>query len=260
MTSSYVLTSRQPGSEAPHGAAEWEAHLALLGRFSMEIRSRKVVLSPSVQRLLALLALHPEGATRALVASTFWPDLPVRRAGASLRSTLWRLTRSSGRNRLVDADDDCLALAPTVCVDLHLAERHAAALVSSHASGPAPLPAPAELSEDLLPDWTEDWLMVAREHFRQTRLHALEAVARRLRDGGELAAAMECAMTAVEAEPLRESAHRHVVDVHLAEGNVAEALRHYEFFRRMIRSQLGLGPSSGFRRLVAPYLGRPLDP
>ncbi|SEQ85531.1 hypothetical protein SAMN05216481_11782 [Streptomyces radiopugnans] len=40
----------------------------------------------------------------------------------------------------------------------------------------------------------------------------------------------------------------------------AEAPRHYGFFRRMIRSQLGLGPSSGFRRLVAPYLSRPPGP
>ncbi|WP_344327340.1 AfsR/SARP family transcriptional regulator [Streptomyces macrosporus] len=256
MTSSFVLTSRQPHPEA----AEWEARLALLGRFHLEIRSRRVAIGPSVQRLLALLALHSEGVTRPSVASTLWPDLPVRRAGASLRSTLWRLSRSSGEDRLVDADDSCLALAPTVGVDLHLAERHAASLVSSQEPGPVPLPVLAELDEDLLPDWTEDWLLVAREHFRQTRLHALEAVSRRLRDGGRLAAAMETAMMAVEAEPLRESAHRHVVDVHLAEGNVAEALRHYEFFRRMLRNELGLGPSSGFRRLVAPYLSRPLDP
>ncbi|CAL9337287.1 hypothetical protein SUDANB106_00195 [Streptomyces sp. enrichment culture] len=40
----------------------------------------------------------------------------------------------------------------------------------------------------------------------------------------------------------------------------AEVLRHYGFFRRMVRSRLGLGPSSGFRRPVAPYLGRPPDP
>lgn len=255
MTSSFVLTARQLLPET----SEWEAHLALLGRFRVEIRSRRVVLSPSVQRLLALLALHPEGATRSFTASTLWSDLPVRRAGASLRSTLWRLSRSSGPSRLVDAGESCLALSPTVGVDLYLAERHAASFFSSHDSGRVPLPIPAELSEDLLPDWTEDWLLVAREHFRQTRLHALEAASRRLRDDGRLAAAMESAMMAVEAEPLRESAHRHVVDVHLAEGNVAEALRHYEFFRQMIRSELGLGPSSGFRRLVAPYLSRPLD-
>lgn len=256
MTSSFVLTSRQLHPET----SEWEAHLALLGRFHMEVRSRRVVLSPSVQRLLALLALHPEGVTRPFTASTLWPDLPVRRAGASLRSTLWRLSRSSGPSRLIDAGDSCLALAPTVGVDLHRAERHAVSLGASQDSGPVPLSVLAELSEDLLPDWTEDWLLVAREHFRQTRLHALEAVSRRLRDGGRLAAAMETAMMAVEAEPLRESAHRHVVGVHLAEGNVAEALRHYEFFRRMIRDELGLGPSSGFRRIVAPYLSRPLDP
>ncbi|MTE17770.1 transcriptional regulator [Streptomyces sp. TRM43335] len=255
MTSSFVLTSRQLRPET----VEWEAHLALLGRFRLEVRSRRMALSPAVQRLLALLALHHEGVTRSSAASTLWPDLPVQRAGASLRSTLWRLSRSSGPHRLVDIGGSCLALAPTVGVDLHTAERHAASLVSSRDIEPVPRQVLVGLGEDLLPDWTEGWLLVAREHFRQTRLHALEAVSHRLRDGGRLAAAMESAMMAVEAEPLRESAHRSVVDIHLAEGNVAEALRHYEIFRRMIRSELGLGPSAGFRRLMAPYLSRPLD-
>jgi DNA-binding SARP family transcriptional activator len=66
-------------------------------------------------------------------------------------------------------------------------------------------------------------------------------------------------MTAVEAEPLRESAHREVTAVHLAEGNTAEALRHFESYRERLRNELGLSPSTGFRRMLAPYLGRPMD-
>ncbi|MFK4123071.1 BTAD domain-containing putative transcriptional regulator [Streptomyces longwoodensis] len=79
--------------------------------------------------------------------------------------------------------------------------------------------------------------MDAREHFHQTRLHALEAISRRYRRAGRMCEALVYAMTAVEAEPLRESAHREVTAVHLGEGNVA--------------------PSP--RRLLAPCLGRPAD-
>ena len=64
-----------------------------------------------------------------------------------------------------------------------------------------------------------------------------------------------CAIRALE--PLRESAHRTVVCVHLAEGNVAEALRAYENFRTLLAHELGVRPSDHMRRLVAQYAGSP---
>jgi hypothetical protein len=36
------------------------------------------------------------------------------------------------------------------------------------------------LSVDLLPDWTEDWVLMERERYHQLRLRALEALCRRL--------------------------------------------------------------------------------
>jgi DNA-binding SARP family transcriptional activator len=55
----------------------------------------------------------------------------------------------------------------------------------------------------------------------------------------------------VKAGPLRESAHRTVLPVHLAEGNLAEALRAYERFRAMLADELELQPSAQMARLVA---------
>jgi DNA-binding SARP family transcriptional activator len=66
-------------------------------------------------------------------------------------------------------------------------------------------------------------------------------------------------MAAVAADPLRESAHRRLALVHMDEGNFAEALRQYDVYRRLLRTELGLPPSPRFRRLVAPLLERPLD-
>jgi DNA-binding SARP family transcriptional activator len=42
--------------------------------------------------------------------------------------------------------------------------------------------------------------------------------------------------------------------VHLAEGNVAEALRAYEHFRALLSDELGVAPSSHMRRLVAQFV------
>jgi hypothetical protein len=50
--------------------------------------------------------------------------------------------------------------------------------------------------------------------------------------------ALTYAMTAVEAEPQRESARRETTAVHRVEGNTAEALRHFEAHRgRLVNSR-----------------------
>ena len=50
--------------------------------------------------------------------------------------------------------------------------------------------------------------------------------------------------------PLRESAHRTLVRVHLTEGNTTEALRAYAFFREMLLDELGVLPTEQMTRLV----------
>ncbi|HYF72533.1 MAG TPA: bacterial transcriptional activator domain-containing protein, partial [Nocardioides sp.] len=103
------------------------------------------------------------------------------------------------------------------------------------------------------------WLLGAQEAFRQKRLHALERSAAVLCGDGRFTDALDAGLGAVQSEPLRESAHCRVIEVHLAEGNQAEALRQYDHYRRLLAAELGLRPSPGIRRLVAPLLGRPID-
>lgn len=102
----------------------------------------------------------------------------------------------------------------------------------------------------MLPGWYEDWVIFERERLRQLRLHALEAAAAQLCEHGQHAAALDMAFEAVRNEPLRESAHRTVILIHLAEGNFAEALWEYERFRKLLIGQLGVEPSRELTRLV----------
>jgi DNA-binding SARP family transcriptional activator len=81
-------------------------------------------------------------------------------------------------------------------------------------------------------------------------MQALEALAVRLASLGRHGEALEAASAAISAEPLRESAHRTVVGVHLAEGNVVEAVRAFEVFRTMLEEELGVPPSERMTRLV----------
>ena len=68
-------------------------------------------------------------------------------------------------------------------------------------------------------------------------------MASRLADEGRYADALQAAIESVRLEPLRESAHRAIIAIHLAEGNVAEALRHYRLFQQLLVAELGIEPS-----------------
>jgi DNA-binding SARP family transcriptional activator len=108
----------------------------------------------------------------------------------------------------------------------------------------------AALGGDLLPGWYDDWVLFERERLHQLRLHALEATAAELAVRGRHWEALQAAYAAVSAEPLRESAHRTIVRVHLAEGNLAEAARAHDLFRTMLMDELGVVPTEQMARLV----------
>jgi DNA-binding SARP family transcriptional activator len=112
------------------------------------------------------------------------------------------------------------------------------------------------LPGDLLPGWYDDWVLLERERLRQLRMHALEALAEKYAAAARYGDAVQAAYAAVRAEPLRESAHRTVVRVHLAEGNVAEAVRAYESFQAMLADEIGAAPTPQMCRLIDSLPGR----
>lgn len=103
---------------------------------------------------------------------------------------------------------------------------------------------------DLLPGWYEDWVLLERERLRQLRLHALETLALQLSSRGQYGNALDAALSAVRAEPLRESAHRVIAQVHILEGNRVEALRQFKRYQQLVTQELGVEPSPEFAALV----------
>jgi DNA-binding SARP family transcriptional activator len=55
---------------------------------------------------------------------------------------------------------------------------------------------------------------------------------------------------AVGIEPLRESARRAVVRVHLAEGNIVEAIRARGAYCELLHRELGVGPTPLMEELM----------
>jgi DNA-binding SARP family transcriptional activator len=228
-----------------HDCAPEEVVLHLLAAFGVEVAGEEVPLPGSAQRVVAFVALHERPVLRTYVAGTLWLDSPEERAAGNLRSALWRVHRQAAE--LVVADSETLRLGPSVRVDLRDAETQAHTELDGVPSGVA-LNA---LALDLLPDWYEDWVLLERERFRQLRLRALESICTRLSTEGRLDEALEAGLLALAGEPLRESAHRALVRLHLAEGNAAEALRQFWLCRRLLHDQLGVEPSPLMLELVA---------
>jgi DNA-binding SARP family transcriptional activator len=226
--------------------------LSLLGGFELRCAGQEVAVARSGQRLLALLALQARPLARLWVAGTLWLDATEERAGASLRSALWRLPQPGGM-AVVEASTTHLRLARDLDVDVQELAGRTRALESP--AGPAdPQLEPSTLASDLLPDWYEDWVVLERERFRQLRLHALEALCARLTEAGRFGAAVQAGLAAVAGEPLRESAHRTLIQAHLSEGNPGEAVRQYHLYRRLLAGELALEPSAAIRGLVQPLL------
>jgi len=232
-------------------AAKASLRLALLGGFVLSDGGREIAVAASGQRLIALLALRDRPLTRLYLAGTLWPEYRRERSLADLRTTLWRVNQSG--HPIVVATHSCLGLGGYVDVDVHRLVAFTRRLnepalraeeVELDSVG---LP---ELSGELLPDWYEEWLVDERERLRQIRLHALETLSPLLSKTGRHSDAIQAALAAVRLEPFRETAHRVLIEAHLAEGNWSEASRQFRRCQRLFNEELGVDPTPTMRRLL----------
>jgi DNA-binding SARP family transcriptional activator len=227
--------------------------VALLGGFTLIVDDEVVDLPAGSQRLIALLALGGR-TSRSRLAGTLWPETFENRALASLRTGIWRINHVT--DGLVRVRGVTVELGPFVDVDVRRLVRAGLAALRDGSRGAPDDVDPIPDGGELLPDWEDEWLLADRERLRQLRLHVLEAAAGRLSRAGQYGLALESALTALRADPLRESAHRTIIGIHLAEGNVAEARRALDACHLTLRREVGVEPSQAVRCMVERAGGR----
>jgi DNA-binding SARP family transcriptional activator len=222
----------------------------LLDGFRVHVGRREMALPIHAQRVLAYLALSRPGESqrRTPLAERLWPECSYERAQASLRTSLWRIRQADGR--LVHADRERIRLDPRVEVDIQRSLEQASRLLADDSALAPDDHTITGLVGDLLPGWEDEWLVWQRERIRQVRIHALEALSHRLRLLGRLAAAIDAAYGAITMEPMRESAHAALIEVHLTAGNVGEARRQFDRYARLLWEEMRLKPSGALRARV----------
>jgi DNA-binding SARP family transcriptional activator len=240
-----TLIARHAGAETPI--------LHLFGGALVTRGKRQLDVPEGSKRLLVFVALHRGRVNRRYAADALWSAGDDLRAAGCLRSALWRLKRAD--IDLLATDKLGLALRNDVLVDVHLVGAWASRVIDGSATRDDLGVLPWGLDAlDLLPGWYDDWALVERERVRQRLLHALEALSRQLVRMRRCAEAVEAAMMAVSAEPLRESAQWMLIQAHLAEGNWVEGRRSFEAYRAVLHQELGVEPNSE----LAAVMRRPM--
>ncbi|MEU3731047.1 BTAD domain-containing putative transcriptional regulator [Streptomyces sp. NPDC033538] len=231
-----------------------DSGLQILGPFEFTHAGHRMPVPMGARRLLAFLALQNDWVDRTSAAEQLWPTCTPVRAAANLRSALCQ-SRRAGTHTVIDSVDQRLMLSPSIRVDLHEMRESARRIIA----GPAPRSEDwnrlvGNLSRELLPGWTEDWLSLERQWWDQLRLYALESLAQQLRTDHQYLDALQAALAAIAVDPFRETPHRIAMEVHIAEGNIASAIKRYHDYRTFLQRELRVTPSQQMTELLHTLL------
>jgi DNA-binding SARP family transcriptional activator len=214
--------------------------------------------------LLALLALRrDQPVERVWLAGALWPESDHRQGADSLRRTLTDLRQALGQEAI-------RLLAPTAhTLALHLTEAEADVLAFDACVDRGDRESLEEAVSlyrgPLLEGCSEEWLLPARLAREQAYLAALETLAAQALAGGEAAAAERYLRRCVSTDPLRESAHRALMETLAARGSYGAALLVYRELRLLLHRELHVEPDPETRALFdrlkidgqRPSQGRP---
>jgi DNA-binding SARP family transcriptional activator len=220
--------------------------LRLFGGFGLWSAGSPIDIPQSSQRLVSFLALHDRRLPRSYVAATLWPETTDDKAAANLRTAIWRLHRPDFD--VVEAGQVNIALRPDVWVDT----RFVANAAHEQRTGGA-LPSFEMLDGlrgELLPGHWDSWLVLERERLRQLVIRLFEHACAAAIASGDTHVAVLLALGAVEQDPLRESSNVWLIKAFLADAGRTDALRHYERYSALLRSELGVPPARHVEDLV----------
>lgn len=168
------------------------------------------------------------------------------------------MTSATHLKEFLECTGDLIGLHETVIVDLEKVDNWAReAICPTVGTLLDQIEPPAGTGLDLLPGWDEPWLDAPRTRLRILQTQAYECIATRLLSAGRVPEALPYALHVQQTEPLRESAQQLMIEIHLRQGNIAEALRQYDCYRSLLYDELGLTPGLRITTLMGQYITRP---
>lgn len=204
--------------------------------------------------LLAYLAVSGNFQSRETLAALLWPEMDDDRARAALRRTLSSLRAAVGEQALYVTREG-LSLNPDETWCDVTAFQAAVTGVTRRAGSPCPecLPqmqkAVDYYRDDFLSGFSlrdsvefDNWQLAVTEQLRRSYSTALAWLVLAHTETGELERAIELGRRWLTVDPLREEAHRWVMQLHSWSGARDAALRQYREVVRILDEELGVGP------------------
>jgi DNA-binding SARP family transcriptional activator len=233
-----------------------KVRVQLLGQLSVSLNGANLLArAPQKTReLLAFLALHPSREhPREALAERFWPGRSESRARKNLRQVIWHLRRClkplgpARARRVLLADADWLRLEPGE--DLWIDAGELRSTLAHHADAGTAAESDEALRRavelyrgDLLEGWHQEWCAAPREFCRDAYLALLDRLIEAREAAGDVEAAVEYAIQALETDRAREQTHRSLMRLHLASGDRTGALRQYDRCVLALREELHAPP------------------
>jgi DNA-binding SARP family transcriptional activator len=138
-----------------------------------------------------------------------------------------------------------LALAPEMRLDVAALEEHGWALLDSSTGIPVNLRSDL-FSQELLPGWYEDWVMVERDRLGQLQIRFLEAFVHCMRERQEFTRAIDQAMRLVALDPLRERSQLALIRALVDEGSWGRAQWQAGQYCLLLDDSFGCDASAAF--------------
>jgi DNA-binding SARP family transcriptional activator len=220
----------------------------LLGELRVQFDGADVDLPVSrrARALLARLALRPGPHSRSGLAALLWPDVPDASARASLRSALWALRAALGPaadGYLCAGRDSAELTGDGLLVDVREFGRLLAA--------GCPADAVALHRGDLLSEFDADWVLDARDEYRDRLCTAYGALATAAEADGDFTAAREWAARRAAGKPLDEQAAGELIRLLMKTGDHAGAMTAYQRLAARLGAELGITPAAETTRMIA---------
>ena len=220
-----------PGASAYRCEAwPWDVKIYSLGRFLVERQDAVLEFgNKAPRRLLTLLKLLVASGAKGLsedsLADLLWPGADGDAAQQSLATSLHRLRRLLGSDRVIRVRDGRVSLEHRACwVDAHALDQILPdiddALTIGGGTGPA-ADGPFVLDDlrqalswyhgPFLPETTEAWAVSYRDRIRGRLARVLDRAAEALDRQGRLQEVADCFLRAIDADPLAEDLRAHAM-------------------------------------------------
>lgn len=221
--------------------------MSTLGRFELAIDDVPLTTTGKTQRkplelLKYLCAAGAQGVQQDVIEEALWPDADGEAADQAFRTTLHRLRKLLRHDEAISLSDRHVSLdLSLVSVDYMAFEQMARGVDYTDAATIEPVL--SLYGGHFLQGETAFWALSVRERLRALFLNLTERLGALLEERGEVSAAAQKYLRALEVEPMAEVMCRRVMMTYVRLGRRTEAIGVYQRFSLALNKKLGVPPT-----------------